>query len=167
MTWTFFIGPESDHWLCLSLTPQLTNWLTHSLLFSGLDGCEWYQLLDDACSSECVLGFLLSLVSDSITDWSGDEKFTPWQPNTPRLNRLTPGKKCVGQFFRSKPRQHFCTNGKKSSWLFSDMRALKLLQTALRQHPDLILSKQYHYFSDFLPEFPFPITLFDNLFTYL
>ena len=22
-----FIGPESDHWLCLSLTPSLTHWL--------------------------------------------------------------------------------------------------------------------------------------------
>ena len=31
-----FIGPESDHWLCLSLTHSLTHWL----LFSGLDGCE-------------------------------------------------------------------------------------------------------------------------------
>ena len=26
----------------------LPNWLTDSLLFSGLGGCEWYQLLDDA-----------------------------------------------------------------------------------------------------------------------
>ena len=31
--WRFFIGPESDHWLCLSLTPKLN----HSLLFSKLD----------------------------------------------------------------------------------------------------------------------------------
>ena len=29
-------------WLCLSLT----DWLTHWLLFSRLDGYEWYQLLD-------------------------------------------------------------------------------------------------------------------------
>ena len=39
-----FIGPESDHWLCLSVT----HWLTHSLLFSKLDWCDpgvWrYQL---------------------------------------------------------------------------------------------------------------------------
>ena len=29
-SWCFdiFIGPESDHWLCLSLTDWLTNWLT-------------------------------------------------------------------------------------------------------------------------------------------
>ena len=31
-----FIGPESDHWLCLSVT----NSLTHSLLFSKLDWCD-------------------------------------------------------------------------------------------------------------------------------
>ena len=30
--WLFlFIGPESDHWQCLSLTDSLTHWLTHSL----------------------------------------------------------------------------------------------------------------------------------------
>ena len=45
-----FIGPESDHWLCLSVTPS-ENWL----LFNKLDACEWCQLLDDACSSESVL----------------------------------------------------------------------------------------------------------------
>ena len=28
----FFIGPESDHWLCLSLTPSLTHSLTDSRL---------------------------------------------------------------------------------------------------------------------------------------
>ena len=27
-----FIGPESEHWQCLSLTDWLTNWLTHSCL---------------------------------------------------------------------------------------------------------------------------------------
>ena len=35
-----FIGPESDHWLCLSLTDWLTHWLTDSLPFSKLD---WYD----------------------------------------------------------------------------------------------------------------------------
>ena len=38
-TWrlsTIFIGPESDHWLCLSLTDWLTDWL----LFSKLDWCR-------------------------------------------------------------------------------------------------------------------------------
>ena len=32
-----FIGPETDHWECLSPTNWLTNSLTHSLLFSKLD----------------------------------------------------------------------------------------------------------------------------------
>ena len=60
-----FIGPESDHWLCL----PLTNSLTHSLLFSGLNGCEWYQLLDDVRS----LAWCLMLVNDdavwAVYDW--------------------------------------------------------------------------------------------------
>ena len=36
----FFIGPESDHWLCLSVTDSLT----HSVAFSWLDSREWCQL---------------------------------------------------------------------------------------------------------------------------
>ena len=38
-----FIGPESDHWLCLSLTHSLTHWLTHSCLVNLIDvtlACE-------------------------------------------------------------------------------------------------------------------------------
>ena len=35
-----FIGPESDHWECLSLTDSLTHWLTHWLLFRKLDWCD-------------------------------------------------------------------------------------------------------------------------------
>ena len=31
------IGPESDHWLCLSLTNWLTDWLTHSCLVNLID----------------------------------------------------------------------------------------------------------------------------------
>ena len=31
------IGPESDHWLCLSLTNRLTDWLTHSCLVNLID----------------------------------------------------------------------------------------------------------------------------------
>ena len=42
MCW-FFIGPESDHWLCLSVTHSLS----HSVAFSRLDGCEWCQLPAD------------------------------------------------------------------------------------------------------------------------
>ena len=34
------IGPESDHWECLSLTDSLTHSLTHWLLFSKLDWCN-------------------------------------------------------------------------------------------------------------------------------
>ena len=30
--WCFIIGPESDHWLCLSVTNWLPNWLTDSCL---------------------------------------------------------------------------------------------------------------------------------------
>ena len=33
--------------LAMLVTNSLTDWLTDWLLFSGLDGCEWYQLLDD------------------------------------------------------------------------------------------------------------------------
>ena len=33
----FFIGPESDHWECLSLTHSLTNSLTHSCLVNFID----------------------------------------------------------------------------------------------------------------------------------
>ena len=38
-----FIGPESDHWLCLSLTNSLTDWLTHCCLVNLIDvtlACE-------------------------------------------------------------------------------------------------------------------------------
>ena len=31
------IGPESDHWLCLSLTPLLTHSLTNSCLVNLID----------------------------------------------------------------------------------------------------------------------------------
>ena len=33
--------------LAMLVTNSLTDWLTDWLLFSGLDGCKWYQLLDD------------------------------------------------------------------------------------------------------------------------
>ena len=32
-----FIGPESDHWECLSLTHSLTDSLTHSCLVNLID----------------------------------------------------------------------------------------------------------------------------------
>ena len=34
---SIFIGPESDHWECLSLTDWLTHWLTDSVTFSRLE----------------------------------------------------------------------------------------------------------------------------------
>ena len=39
----FFIGPESDHWQCLSLYDSLTHSLTHSCLVNLIDvtlACE-------------------------------------------------------------------------------------------------------------------------------
>ena len=33
----FIIGPESDHWLCLSLTDSLTHWLTDCCLVNLID----------------------------------------------------------------------------------------------------------------------------------
>ena len=43
ITGTIFIGPESDHWLCLSLTDSLTNSLPDSCLVNLIDvtlACE-------------------------------------------------------------------------------------------------------------------------------
>ena len=51
-----FIGPESDHWLYLSLTDSLTNWLTNSLLFSKLDWCDsgvWRRQLNTCWGFYC------------------------------------------------------------------------------------------------------------------
>ena len=47
-----FIGPESDHWLCLSLTHSLTHWLP----FSKLDWCDpgvWRWQLKTCWSYYC------------------------------------------------------------------------------------------------------------------
>ena len=64
------IGPESDHWLCLSLTHSLTN----SLLFSKLDRCDpgvWRcQLKTCLCCNCCWLGSCWSSVSQSSFDFS-------------------------------------------------------------------------------------------------
>ena len=51
-----FIGPKSEHWLCLSLTHLLTHWLTHSLPFSKLRWCEpgmWRWQLKTCWSCYC------------------------------------------------------------------------------------------------------------------
>ena len=55
----FFIGPESDHWQCLSLTPWLTHSLPNSVLFSKLDWCDpgvW------RCQLKTCWGLLLLLM---------------------------------------------------------------------------------------------------------
>ena len=42
-TGSIFIGPESDHWECLSVTNLLTDWLTHCRLINLIDvtlACE-------------------------------------------------------------------------------------------------------------------------------
>ena len=59
-----FIGPESNHWLCLSLT----NWLTDSLPFSKLDWCDpaYSKLVEvvtvaDVDDENCVGNSLLQI----------------------------------------------------------------------------------------------------------
>ena len=42
-----FIGPESDHWLCLSLTHPLT----HSCLVNLMAMNDTYKLLDDVATA--------------------------------------------------------------------------------------------------------------------
>ena len=54
-----FIGSESDHWLCLSLTHSLTNWLTHLLLFSKLYWCDVWLV---KMPTQNLLRFLLLLM---------------------------------------------------------------------------------------------------------
>ena len=56
-----FIGPESDHWQCLSVTDSLTHWLTHSVTFSKLDGFEWCQLPCDVVTVFWVGKWLCNL----------------------------------------------------------------------------------------------------------
>ena len=55
---TIFIGPESDHWECLSLTDSLTDWLTHCRLVNLIDvtlACEdAYSKLDEAVTVAVV-----------------------------------------------------------------------------------------------------------------
>ena len=54
------IGPECDHWQCLSLTDSLTHWLTHSLTpVKKLDWCDpgvW------RCQLKTCWGLLLLLM---------------------------------------------------------------------------------------------------------
>ena len=61
-----FIGPESDHWLCLSLTDSLTNSLTNSLTHSCL-----VNLIDVTLASEDDNSKLVEVVTVAHVD---DEK---------------------------------------------------------------------------------------------
>ena len=53
-----FIGPESDHWLCLSLTPLLSHSLTHSLTH-----CRLVNLIDVTLACEDANSKLVEVVS--------------------------------------------------------------------------------------------------------
>ena len=55
-----FIGPESDHWQCLSLTDSLTNSLTHSRLVNLID----VTLACEDANSNLVEVVTLAYVSD-------------------------------------------------------------------------------------------------------
>ena len=64
-----FIGPESDHWQCLSLTDSLTN----SLPFSKLDRCDpgmWKCQLKTCfyCLAMLVTHWLTDSLTHSLTD---------------------------------------------------------------------------------------------------
>ena len=61
MIW-LFIGPESDHWQCLSLTHSLT----HSLLISKLDWCDVWLV---KMPTQNLLRLLLLLVL-ILRSWS-------------------------------------------------------------------------------------------------
>ena len=67
----FFIRPESDHWLCLSLTHSLTDSLTDSCLVNLIDvtlACEdaYSKLIEavtiaDVSDEDCVGDSLLQI----------------------------------------------------------------------------------------------------------
>ena len=64
---TIFIGPESDHWLCLSLTHSLTNSLTNSCLVNLID----VSLASEDCNSK--LAEVVSLVDVALPHQAGIE----------------------------------------------------------------------------------------------
>ena len=51
----FFIGPESDHWLCLSVTNSLTDSLTN---------CRLLNLIDVTLACEDANSKLVEVVAD-------------------------------------------------------------------------------------------------------
>ena len=52
--------------LVMLVSDSLTHWLTDWLLFSGLDGCEWYQLLDE---TRPIIGNACQWLTDWLTNW--------------------------------------------------------------------------------------------------
>ena len=60
----FFIGPESDHWLCLSVTHSLTNSLT------DYSDCRLVNLIDVSLACEYDNSKLVEVVDD-------EKQFTP------------------------------------------------------------------------------------------
>ena len=69
----FIIGPESDHWLCLSLTHWLTHWLTNCRLVNLIDVTLAYE---DA-SSELVE--VVTVADDSDEDRVGNSLLPIWK----------------------------------------------------------------------------------------
>ena len=64
-----FIGPESDHWQCLSLTDSLTDSLTHSLTDSRLVKLIGMNLVcENGNSKLSQLVSLPTLVSNKLTN---------------------------------------------------------------------------------------------------
>ena len=71
----FFIGPESDHWLCLSVTHSLTDSLTHSVTFSNLIDAT---LACEDAYSKLVKVVTVADVSDE--DRVGNSLLQIWKP---------------------------------------------------------------------------------------
>ena len=61
MSGVIFIGPESDHWLCLSVTDSLTDSLTN---------CRLVNLIDVSLACEDGNSKLVEVVDD-------EKQFTP------------------------------------------------------------------------------------------
>ena len=91
----FFIGPESDHWQCLSVTDSLTHWLTDSLPFSKLESDHRLPLSLTHWLTDGLVNFV------AILDWK-------------RGNLSTAGKDCLNLNRRS------CRRWRKMPALTSD-----------------------------------------------
>ena len=74
VTWHFFIGPESDHWQCLSLTDSLTDSLTPYCLVNLIDA----TLACEDAYSKLVKVVTVADVSDE--DRVGNSLLQIWKP---------------------------------------------------------------------------------------